>query len=62
MYRFLPTYVYKSVLDIDYNKLKEEGYHNLVFDLDNTILPYDNLELEENVINLFKELNKELQK
>jgi len=43
--KFLPTYFYPKIEDIDFDKLKEQGVKSLFFDLDNTVIPYD-----ENII------------
>lgn len=40
MYKYLPTYVYLSIYDIDFTKLYAEGIRNIIADLDNTLLPY----------------------
>ena len=34
---FKPKSYYKSIYDINYDKLKEEGITCLIFDLDNTL-------------------------
>ena len=49
----------KSILDIDYEKLKKKGIRLLIFDLDNTILKMGDDLPEECIIDLFKNLNKE---
>lgn len=38
--KFIPTYHYKSIYDIDYKKFKELGIKVIMFDLDNTLIPY----------------------
>lgn len=40
MKRYIPTYVYLSIYDIDFNKLYAEGKRIIISDLDNTLLPY----------------------
>ena len=37
--KFVPDMYYKSVYDIDYNKLKKKGIKCVIFDLDNTLAP-----------------------
>ena len=38
----IPTYIANNVFEVDYNLLKEKGYINILFDLDNTLAsPYD---------------------
>ena len=39
MEKYVPKMYQKSVLDIDYDKLKEIGIKCLLFDLDNTLVP-----------------------
>lgn len=36
----IPDAYYKSIFEIDYNNLKEKGYKNIFFDVDNTLVPY----------------------
>ena len=38
---FYPDIYVKSIFHIDYDKLKSKGIHNIIFDIDNTIEPYD---------------------
>ncbi len=37
---FIPDMYQKSIYSIDYNKLKDDGIKCLLFDLDNTCIPY----------------------
>ncbi len=39
--RFFPDIYIKDIYNIDYDKLKTEGIKTLVFDLDNTLAPFD---------------------
>ena len=39
--KVIPSYFVNSILDIDFNQLKEQGVKALFFDLDNTLIPYD---------------------
>ena len=39
--KFIPYQIHETVFDIDFNKLYEEGKRFILFDLDNTLLPYD---------------------
>lgn len=39
--QFTPDYFYKTVFDIDYSKLYDEGKRIILFDVDNTLIPYD---------------------
>ena len=38
---FYPHEYVKSIFHIDYGKLKTKGIRNIIFDIDNTIEPYD---------------------
>ncbi len=39
--RFFPDIYVKDIYSIDYAKLKNEGIETIVFDLDNTLAPFD---------------------
>ncbi len=39
--RFYPQEYVNSVYEIDYKKLKEKGIKGLIYDLDNTLAPFD---------------------
>ena len=55
----IPDAYYKSIFDIDYNKLKKIGIKNIFFDIDNTIIPYKNIEISKETKKLFKDLKKD---
>lgn len=57
--RFYPQYYVKSVYDIDYKDLKRKGKIGLVFDLDNTLAPFDIEEPTEEIINFITNLTKD---
>lgn len=44
MNKYLPTYVFNSINDIDFNTLYEQGKKVILFDLDNTIATYNQLD------------------
>lgn len=44
MNKHLPTYVYESIYNIDFNALYAKGKRVILFDLDNTIATYNELE------------------
>lgn len=44
MKKYLPTYVYESIYNIDFNALYAKGKRVILFDLDNTIATYNELE------------------
>lgn len=49
---FIPYDCYKTVFDIDYNKLYEDGKRIILMDIDNTLLPYGVEEPYEELVNL----------
>ena len=56
--KFIPKIVEKTVYDIDFNKLYEEGKRYILFDLDNTLLPYDVPFADEKLSNLLTNLKQ----
>ncbi len=54
--RFYPTHYYQSVKHIKYDELYKKGRKALIFDLDNTLAPFDIVEPDENIINFIKHL------
>ncbi len=57
MERYVPDIYKKSIYVIDYNKLKANGIKCLLFDLDNTLVPYTEKKPSKKVKDLFKKLN-----
>jgi len=53
---FYPDKYFYSVLDIDFKKIYDMGIRGLIFDIDNTIVPYNTYETPDTILNLFKEL------
>lgn len=58
MERYVPDVYQKSVYAIDYSKLKEKGIKCLLFDLDNTLVPYSIKNANEKLIELFLNLKE----
>ena len=56
---YVPDVYKKSIYDINYSNLKEKGIKCLLFDLDNTLVPYNVKEINEKLKQLFLELKKE---
>ena len=54
---FFPTYSVRSVYTLDFERLYEEGYRALFFDIDNTLVYHDEPALPETV-ELFARLKK----
>ena len=61
MGKFKPKMYYKNIFDINYEALKNGNIKVLIFDLDNTIMTYDEKEPAEKVIKLFKKLSNDFQ-
>ena len=58
MSKFFPDIYQKSIYDINYKKLKKEGIKCLLFDLDNTCVPYHNSTFSDRLKKLFDKLKK----
>lgn len=58
MEMYVPDIYKKSIYDINYNILKEKGIKCLLFDLDNTLVPYNIKEVNDKLTKLFMELKE----
>ena len=56
---YVPDMYKKSIYVIDYKKLKESGIKCLLFDLDNTLVPYSVKKPTQKVKDLFKSLQEQ---
>ncbi len=56
---FLPNRYHKTIFDINYNSLKEEGIKCIIFDLDNTLGLISHKNCPEESKKLIKELQKD---
>ena len=56
MDNFIPDMYQKSIYHIDYDKLKEDGIKCLLFDLDNTCVPFKDKEPNKKLKDLFETL------
>lgn len=56
MDKFIPDMYQKSIYHIDYDKLKEDGIKCLLFDLDNTCIPFKETEPNKKLKDLFETL------
>jgi putative phosphatase len=54
----IPDFYYQSIFEIPYQTLKEQGISTLFFDLDNTIIGYDEDLLSDVQIDFIKDLSK----
>lgn len=58
MEKYIPDIYKKSIFDIDYKKLKENGIKCLLFDLDNTLVPCKQKKVSAEVQELIYNLKK----
>ena len=58
MEKYVPDIYQKSIYTIDYDKLKARGIKCLLYDLDNTLVPFDVKEANQKIKNLFDELKE----
>ena len=56
---FIPDIYQKSIYDINYNKLKKSGIKCILFDLDNTLVPYTTKEPTKQVKDLFAKIQSD---
>ncbi len=56
--KYIPTYIVRSVYDIDFAKLYAKGKRIILFDLDNTLAPYDEHTPSTKVIQLITRLKE----
>lgn len=49
----IPNVYVKSVYDIDYKGLYDEGIRYALFDVDSTLLPFDNINVDDKQLKLF---------
>lgn len=59
MENYVPDIYQKSIYTINYNKLKNNGIKCLLFDLDNTLVPYKTKKPTNKVIELFNSLKEQ---
>ncbi len=58
MEKYIPDIYQKNIFSIDYMKLKEKGIQCLLFDLDNTLVPYSAKKPDDKIIELFSQLKE----
>ena len=56
--RFFPSEYADSIRQINYKKLYQEGYRGILFDIDNTLVPYDMEHPNKEIIDLFENIKK----
>jgi|SRR5690606_9189352 len=55
----IPDLYVKSIYEINYDELKKQGKNALLFDLDNTIIDYNQTKLEQKAIDFLNSLEKD---
>lgn len=53
-----PNSYRKNIYEIDYKSLKEQGYKHLIFDIDNTIMPVNDINVSKELKIFFNKLKK----
>ena len=56
--KLYPTMYISSIFDININDLKEQGIKGIIFDIDNTLVPYDEEEPNEEIVDFFSKLQE----
>lgn len=56
---FKPKKYYKSIYEVDFKKLKDEGIKLVAVDLDNTLVPHDVMDAPDHVHELVKNVRNE---
>lgn len=54
--RLYPTKVLNCIFDLPVDELLTQGIKGIIFDIDNTLVPYDEAEPTEQIIRFFEEL------
>ena len=54
--RFFPDLYIQSIYDLPLAELKEMGIRGLVFDIDNTVAPFDVADPDEKLIDFFAQM------
>ncbi|MEG0013652.1 MAG: YqeG family HAD IIIA-type phosphatase [Cellulosilyticaceae bacterium] len=54
--RFFPEKYLASIFELNIDELIEEGVKGIIFDIDNTLVPYDEAEPNEKIIALFERI------
>lgn len=56
--KLYPTKALGSIYELPIEELKQAGIKGIIFDIDNTLVPYDEAEPTEKIISFFEELQK----
>lgn len=57
--KLYPTKALGSIYELPIEELKQAGIKGIIFDIDNTLVPYDEVEPNEKIIAFFEHLKKE---
>ena len=57
--KYLPDIYKRNIFDINYKKLKDEDIKCLIFDLDNTLVKIDSIEVDKKTMELITKLKKD---
>ena len=57
--KLYPTQAIDSIYDLPIKALKQAGKKGIIFDIDNTLVPYDEAEPTKQIISFFERLQKE---
>ncbi|PHV72346.1 YqeG family HAD IIIA-type phosphatase [Sporanaerobium hydrogeniformans] len=58
MNKFFPTEYLPSIYEIDIDELKKRGKKGIIFDIDNTLVPYDVAEPPQSIIAFFEKIRQ----
>ena len=56
--KLYPTKALDSIYELPIEELKQAGIKGIIFDIDNTLVPYDEAEPTEKIISFFEEIQK----
>ncbi len=56
---FFPDMYINSIFDLDTEALKKQGIEGIIFDIDNTLVPYDVEKPTQEIIDFFEQLKQE---
>ena len=57
--RLYPKLYLKSIFQLDIDKLNENGIKGIIFDIDNTLVPYDHVHPTKEIVAFFEHLKDE---
>lgn len=58
MEKYIPDIYEKNIYSVDYDSLKERGIKCILFDLDNTLVPYNKSSISKKLVELIEELKE----